>query len=100
MYYITFRGNTRRVSAGVFWALAIPMLMLFAGMLFLVYAAGAGLVKAGGWLALIAAIVVFAKLTVTANGREKVYALIPNDTLRVLIGFPVMLAGCYFYFLR
>lgn len=100
MYYITFRGNKRRVSAGVFWALAIPMLALFAGMLFLIYAMCAGLVKAGGWLALIAAAIVFAKVTVTSNGREKVYALIKNEVLRVFLGFPVMLTGFYFYFFR
>lgn len=101
MYHITFRGNKREVSAGVFWALAVPLIALFAGMLFIVYATCAGIIQLAGWLGLLAFIILFGTVTVTGKGGNvRKYAIIKNDTLRGFLSFPIVAWALFTYFFR
>ena len=87
MYYLTFRGVKRPISAGVFWPLFVGAICLIIFSLVMV-------VKALGWFALLVLILVTG--SVTANGKE--YTLIKNEKVRKWLGFSIILIAVVTYF--
>lgn len=96
-YTLTIGGKSRPISAKVFWTLAIVVgLPLLALSLFIAYVVLKGLFLFGGGIAIAAYLFVFARLEVTLNGTQRVFAVIRNEFLRGVLGTVVSLAaGAY-----
>jgi hypothetical protein len=86
-YPVTFLGKKLSVNGSALVLIMITMLVLWVISLM-------GIFKFGGWLAILAAILL--TFIVTVNGKE--WSLIPHPKVLKIAGFVVFWAGVFYYF--
>lgn len=96
-YTFTINGKSRPISAKTFWIIALTVgLPILAVSLFIAYVVFKGLFLFGGFIAIAAYLITFARLEVTLNHTKRVFAVIRNEFLRGVLGTVVSLAaGAY-----